>query len=516
MSAPPIQHSIRKNVAWSYVALVQRMLTGIFSFRLIYSSLDREEFGYWALLWSVFGYSVLLDFGFGVTVQKRVAQLSVSQSWEELNRSLSTIFFTYCGLAVVMATAGWFGADAWVKMVGVAPERQAQFADLFRLFLLGVATMFPLGVFAEILRGLQCIALLNRLEVGCSLLTFAGVVWATTTQQSFSTLLLISLLGTLGAPLLSVLFSFRLIRQLRLTPANFSKRELRSATSFSFVAYFIMISYVVMTKSDLLVISSLLTVATVAFYQPGAKLANLFNMFTKQLAHVLQPAAAQLYAQRDKAGVSRMLIGGIRYSALLSTPLYLATATFLDVLLRLLTGEKEPSETMLWVGQILLLWSYSFIITHNVYKRIALMGGHERRLLWIGIVEALTNVGLSVLAVYLLGGVIGVALGTLIPGLVFGWTVLWRWAAQEAGLTPLKLWQRTLLRTWRANLPLLLLLVALRILGWTQYDAGVLPVLASIAMSALVGVLLTWRYALEPSDRSFVLRKLGREAAVGA
>lgn len=434
MSSPSIQHSIRSNVAWSYVALVQRMLTGMFSFRLIYSSLDREEFGYWALLWSIFGYSVLLDFGFGVTVQKRVAQLSVTQSWDELNRSLSTIFFTYCGLALVMASIGWFGADVWVQIVNVAPERHAQFASLFRLFILGVATMFPLGIFAEILRGLQRIALLNRLEVSCSLLTFSGVVWATTTGQSFSTLLLISVLGTLGPPLLSIVFSFRLIRQLRLTPANFSKQELRSATSFSFIAYFIMISYVIMTKSDLLVISSMLTVATVALYQPGAKLAQLFNAFTKQLAQVLQPAAAQLYAQRDKAGVSRMLIGGIRYSALLSTPLYLATTAFLDVLLRLLTGEKQPSEAMLWVGQILLLWSYSFIITHNVYKRIALMGGHERRLLWVGILEALTNIGMSVLAVLLFGNVIGVALGTLIPGLVYGWTILWRWAAQEAGL----------------------------------------------------------------------------------
>ena len=90
MSIEELKRNILRNAASNYVCLALRLVLGLLMFRMLYRELTKEEFGFWALLWSVFGYGVLLDFGFGFTAQKRVAELSVHQEWGKLSQVLST------------------------------------------------------------------------------------------------------------------------------------------------------------------------------------------------------------------------------------------------------------------------------------------------------------------------------------------------------------------------------------------------------------------------------------------
>src|SRR5215217_4805536 len=102
MTNEQVKQSIYRNSISNYIFLVARLGLGLVLFRLIWQSLTKEEFGFWALLWSVFGYGILLDFGFGFTAQKRVAELSVHHRWDELSRVLSTIFYCYVGIAAFL------------------------------------------------------------------------------------------------------------------------------------------------------------------------------------------------------------------------------------------------------------------------------------------------------------------------------------------------------------------------------------------------------------------------------
>ena len=61
---------------------------------------------FWALLWSIFAYALLLGFGFGVSLQKYTAELSVTRDYATYNRLLSTAFGAYAviGLAILGIT----------------------------------------------------------------------------------------------------------------------------------------------------------------------------------------------------------------------------------------------------------------------------------------------------------------------------------------------------------------------------------------------------------------------------
>lgn len=60
----------------SYLRTVVRLVLGLVTFRMLYGGLSKADFGFWPLLWSVFGYGVLVDFGLGFAAQKRVAELN--------------------------------------------------------------------------------------------------------------------------------------------------------------------------------------------------------------------------------------------------------------------------------------------------------------------------------------------------------------------------------------------------------------------------------------------------------
>jgi O-antigen/teichoic acid export membrane protein len=264
-----------------------------------------------------------------------------------------------------------------------------------------------------------------------------------------------------------------------------------------------------MTKTDLLVIGTLISVQAAALYQPGAKLAETFGLLVRQLADVLQPAAAHLYARDDRAGIRELLSNGIRFSALLATPLYLVTVFYVPWIIQLLTGRSHSEPEVFLVGQALVLWAYGFVVTHNVYKRIAVMGGHEKKLLWVGLAEAAGNLALSVGLVLNGWGLVGVSLGTLVPATLIGWLVLWRWSAQEAGYGYFAFMRVTLLRTWLASLPLLGVLLAGRSLGLLSPAAGA-PFFGYLALVGVFAVAAIWTGGLHPSERALILARLVR------
>ena len=44
----------------------QKILFSLALVRIMFLGISNEEYGFWALLWTIFGYSLLLDFGYPV------------------------------------------------------------------------------------------------------------------------------------------------------------------------------------------------------------------------------------------------------------------------------------------------------------------------------------------------------------------------------------------------------------------------------------------------------------------
>ena len=405
-----------------YVSLLSRMVLGLVMFRLMFQNFTAAEFGFWALLWSLFGYGILLDFGFGFTAQKAVASKTATGDYAGLNRLLATIFWTFVGLALVLLLVFVCIRGSFLEGMKVDVADRAEFESAYLVFFLGLAVMFPLGLFPEILRGLQRIDIANWVATLATVLNFGFLWYGLHVGWGLAALMGVSVATTALPNLIAAVYAFRRLPALSLMPKWFEWRAVRSQMGFSIVAYLITFSNMLMGKSDQLVISLTIGVALVAIYQAGFKASEMLGLFSSQLQQVLSPAAASMHALGDKEGLRKLLLGTSKLTFFLVTPCYLLAAVYLEPLIRMLTGtDPVPRETF-WVGQALLFATYSAQLTSGASKRVLMMCGEERSLLKISLVDAVANIALSI-ALAFKYGVLGVALGTMIPTTLVGW--LW-------------------------------------------------------------------------------------------
>ena len=506
------RHMVRNTLS-NYVRTTVAMMVGLVTFRLLYQHFDKEEFGFWSLLWSVFGYGVLLDFGFGFAAQKRVAELSVAKDWAQLSRVLSSILVFYSGIAALLAGTALLASPWLIECFHVSASRSSEFRWVMVVFFAGIGLAFPMGIFPEILRGQQRISLVNWLITVALLLRVGLILAAMHWHWSFMSIVLIALGSSLGPDLIAAFLAMRWMPEVKLSLRAFDPGSMSETAKFSAFAYLSTATNLVLAKTDQLVITTTLGVAAIVLYQSGAKVAEVFREFTKQVQESLSPAAAHLHAGGHRGELRELMMNSTRWSVIIATPLYLLCAFHLHELLRLLTGEAALSQETWLVGQVLLFWYYTSVITHSVSKRIFMMTGHERKLMWLGVGEAGANLGISIGLALWLKTVVAVALGSLIPTLWFGWVHLWRWMARESGVSSGALLKSTVLPSLVACVPALLILMAFQ--EWQPFPALHPLVTMVIDSSLAVGVAIAglWRFALLPGERSRLRSRFVREPA---
>ena len=236
----------------------------------------------------------------------------------------------------------------------------------------------------------------------------------------------------------------------------------------------------------------------------------MFGAFAQQLPDTFSPAAAHLHAKGDREYLQKLLINGTRFSVMLATPVYFVCAFYMEAILKIITGSKAlPAETF-WIGQVLLLWQYTTVITQSVTKRIFMMCGHERRLMWLGSGEALLNLALSVGLVLYFKNVLCVALGSLISTTVFGWGFVWPWAAREARLSGLQLARTVLLPIWYSCLPLLLFVILGRFSPWFDFRSSTALFFVEASLAMLIAAVGLWRHALTTDERENLSLRFGK------
>ncbi len=414
------QRRFWSTTASGYVGVVTRMLLGLILFRLMFQQFSGAEFGFWALLWSLFGYGILLDFGFGFTAQKAVAEKTATGDIAGLSKLLATILWTFVGMALLLLVVFLTIRDPFLSRMGVLPADRAEFGKAYAVFFIGMAVMFPLGLFPEILRGLQRIDIANWVGTFATVLNFGFLYWGLSAHWSISTLMGVSVITSALPNTIAAVFAIQRLPGISFSPKWFEWRAVKSQMGFSIAAYLITFSNMLMAKSDQLVISLTLGVAFVAIYQAGFKMGEMLGLFSTQLQQVLSPAAAAMYAKGDDSGLRNLLLRSSRLTFLLVTPCYLLSAVYLEPLIRVLTGMKSVPVNTWWIGQSLLFAVYSSQLTNSCSKRVLMMCGDEKRLLFISIADAAANVVLSIILAYQFG-VLGVALGTMIPTTLVGW-----------------------------------------------------------------------------------------------
>jgi len=502
-----VERRLWSNSAWGYVRSAFRLILGVASFRLLCTKLTTEELGFYGLVWSFFGYGVLVDLGMGVTVQKRTGELLIRQDWKQLGRMLSSVLFCNCIWAVVICALGFGATDLLLRSVEVSAANSTNFGLALRIFFVGMGAMIPLEMFREVHYGQQRIAVADGISTVSGVVSFVLVVVALRMHWGLPALLSLQMTCQLLTGVVLVLSALRAMPEVRLRIRDVSWNVLRGMARFSAHAYIVVIAGIIVLQMDRFLVGTILSVSAVAAYHVGAKVPELCAGFTQQLPGVLAPAAAALHEKGNRSNWQRFFQRGIRLNALITTPLVILCMVFLEGMLGLFVPGRANDSTIVLLGRTLLIWTYSTILTHGITKTVFLMCGREERLVRLLIVEALANLATTYLLLQWLQNPIGAAIGSLVPALIIGWGFLWPWAAREIGTTPTQLARDALVPAFFASGPLLVFGVLCRVVPIFDARSSIPALFVEGILAVAIAALGTWRLGLEAEERATILAR---------
>jgi len=426
------------NTLSNYGKLLIGMVITIFLTRALFMELDRADYGFWALLWSIFGYSLLLDFGFGASIQKYTSESVVTKDWDKLNRIVSTVFFNYTFVSVIIMLASVLLA---FNIQHIFTFEDTSNIDYYKkallVFGIGSSIAFPIGFFTEILRGLQALHLRNIVEIIVSVLNFIGmllIVYFFKIDKPLILMAIVAIGTTLISSTLMGAIAHRLIPELRIHWQFYDRKMLKSVMGFSMYAYLITFTNLIIFKTDQLVISIFGSVALVAVYQISSRLAETFRTFSKQFLDNLGPVSATLFAAGNKSKMAEIMTQSTRLMGFISTLFLVPLLVYVKPLLKIWLELEDITGVI--VAVILLLSMYVLLFYRSTSVYMLLMANEQKKLTKIAIIECLANLLLSIFLIHYLrpitayfgytlppgGEIIGVALGTFIPNLILAFT----------------------------------------------------------------------------------------------
>lgn len=469
----------------------------------ILARLGQASYGIWAIVISLTGYFGFADLGIKPAAVYFVARHDARREPDEVNRFANTAFvvFAACGALVFLAAlacAPWF--TGWFH-VGAEAAGEARAALLVTSA--SIALTLPLHAYSAVVVGKQRYALTSATDLVVLAAKTTAILLALSQGGGILALAWIAF----GADVLEMgtkaWLAFRIEPALRFAPRLSDRTRAKGLFSFGGAAILVNLSQILVWKTDALVIGATMGVAAVTVFDVGSKIPFYARSLTGAASRVLAPAATRLDATGSTGEILGMLARSSRAMLFVSGAMIAYLLSVGAPFLAKWQGEAYRGGAfdvlaVLAIGAIGPIAAQPF--EHVLYG--------ARRLLplaTLSILEGVLNLGVSLALVGPLG-VVGVAIGTTVPGLLVRLVALPAYGVRAFGGAFLPF----ALRTWTVPL----VACALTTLGMRTFvarDAALSwPALLGLAVAAqLVFLGIAWSLA-KASPRAW------REAVVPA
>lgn len=386
---------------------------GLFLTPFIVHHLGDHLYGMWSLVAVFVGYYGLLDLGLSTAISRYMSANMASNDLQACNRVFNTAFrlFLLLGTAVLVVS-GVFAALA--SILFKAPADIAIFRKAVIILGVSLALGFPLRVFVGALNSHLRYDLTSMLDLLTLSLRTALTIAVLLLGHKVVGLALATLLASLPLPFFYVHLVFRELPFLRLESKYWSGASARSLLSYSAFSFITQISDILRFQIDAIVVTLFLSLSAVTHYRIAGAIAQYFLGF--MLAFM--GAFRTVFSRQEGAGDFQ----AIRITFLFATKISISVSSFIGFGLFVWGkpfierwmgpsyADAYPCLVALVVGYLIALWQQ---------PSVALMFGvsKHRFLAMVSMAEGIANLFLSVLLARRYG-ILGVALGTMIPLLI--------------------------------------------------------------------------------------------------
>ena len=401
---------LAKNTLLNILGRSAPLLVGVVAMPVIIRGLGTDRFGLLSLIWVIFGYFAIFDFGLGRAVTKYVAELVGKEEEEEIPPLLwsAVVFQALLGIA---GAGIWYGIASLLvnRVLTIPPELMGEAKAAFLLLTVAVPVVLLTKSFQGLLEADQRFGIINTVAAPSRTLLFLLPMVGVLLDVGLVGIVLM-LVGLKMAELISFsLFSFFAFPVIRRVSVRFSSVK----SLFSFGSWITLSSIVVplMDYLDRFLIGSLFSMSAVSFYTAPYDVVTRIRVLPSSLNMALFPALSSQSA-REESEVNRLHSLAVKYLFVFLSPIILLLMLFARQILGLWLGSEFAVNSTL-VFQILAIGALFS----------ALAGVTGTLLQGVGRPDAVAKIMVALLPFYL-GLLWGLVHWIGIAGAAVAWTAL--------------------------------------------------------------------------------------------
>ena len=491
---------IFKNVSVNYLVTGTELLIGIFMLPFNVAHLGQSAYGLWVLVASITVYFSMLDLGYGVAQVRFAAKYRAQGDVNALNEIASTMLCMFSGVGLVAFLVASIIALNLGRLFPLT-DAQLRSGQIVFLFISAyVALGFPVSVFGGIVNGFQRQYLNGAVAFVTAIVVAFVNVAVLLAGYGLTELVAATTSVRILSYLAYALNAYRVFPALRIRLRYFKRDRLREVTGFSVYILIIDLANKLNYSTDTIVIGAFMGTAAVAVWAVAQRLIEIVQRITDQLNAVLFPVVVDHSTVERVDKLQKILIQGTRLSLAMVVPL----ATVL--------GLTARPVVMVWVGPnfegaVNVIYILSIVVAlrvGNATSTVILKGGGLHKVLALSNLSmAVSNLVLSVVLVRWYG-LIGVAIGTMIPMVVFSLFVVFPSACKRVQLSR---WTVIRESIWPAAWPALVM-AGFILLARSHGDASWRWLVVQAMLAALIYAGLFLRFAISRTERDWYFNKV--------
>lgn len=399
-----------KNIFSNWAQMVTGAVIAFFLTPFLVHTLGKNEYGIWALVFSVIAYMNFFDVGMKQSLARYLSKHYATRDYDGLNQVINSgnLIYSITGSLVVIGTL--VIAYFFLSAFSVSPEFMPVMQTTLIIIGLNQAVSFffmtgtAIGPFHRY-------DVSNAIDIAASIINALVVVYFLKKGHGLITLAVITIVINVVQSIVRRIVQQQLVPQIRFRLRYINRERIRELLGYGIVSFFIVISWMVIFNIDNVVVGVYLSTTAVTFYSIAGQIINYLRTIISSIGVPLVPAISHLDATSGIHDISNLYTRLSKY-------LYYLTACICVGLMFL--GGKF---IYLWMGpeftstvEILLILAIPVCIyLPQVMANSVLLGiGRHLPLFYVLAAEAISNAALSLILVGPLG-IYGVALGTAIP-----------------------------------------------------------------------------------------------------
>ena len=411
-----------KNVGSNWLLMLATMASAYFLLPFTLHHLGNDQYGTWLLLTCFTGYLGLLVLGVPMASVRYITRDASLRDYPAMNKTIATCAGMYLLIGLASLIIGLGLMVVFERAYAIPPGIQ----NAVRISYLIVVSTTSVSFFAQLPHGFMAsyhdFVGRNMVQTGSILVRIVFTVTMLRIYPSLMVLAFVQLIPVvIESAIMWAIVSHR-YPEVRLDLSLFDWKMMRTIFSFSIFVLILNIGIQLSFQTDSLVIGKWLDVGQIPFYAVANTIMVYAMQFVIGIAAVVMPMATRMHAQGQHTELRKLFFKWSKIALSLTLFGSLFLIVFGPELIRSWIGSsfEKPAGIVL---QVLMFSGLVFLPVRGVALPILMGIGKPGKATVAFLASGVLNLILSVILVRPLG-LLGVAIGTAIPNVLFGIVLL--------------------------------------------------------------------------------------------